>query len=92
MAEFGTAPWLLFDPVALSVCSVTAREGQWCFTVSPVLSAQRGSSVSQTHRPQHEVMALLPDVPHVMRWGCDGYIGLWHIVLLAAEYVRYLQA
>ncbi|XP_008935421.1 PREDICTED: protein KIBRA-like [Merops nubicus] len=40
MWQFGTAPWLLFDPVALGRRSVTAERvcgGSWC----PVLFAQR---------------------------------------------------
>lgn len=87
MAEFSTVPWLLFDRVALGMCSITAREGLWWFTVCPALSAQRALLVSSTHRPQHGVMTLLPDRPRAVRL-CHGSTGLWRIMLLAAGYER----
>lgn len=49
VAEFSTAPWLLFDAVALSMCSVTAREGLCWFMLCPVLSAQRAFLVYHPH-------------------------------------------
>lgn len=70
-----------------SVCSITAREGLWWFTVCPVLSAQRALLVGPTHGPQHEVMALLPDGPRAVCWGCVmdlwacGILCFWQLVM-----------
>lgn len=65
-----------FGPVALSVCSVAAREVVLGFGVCWAFCL-KGLLLSQTQGAQHTIMALLPDTPRMVRWGCDGSLGLW---------------
>lgn len=65
-----------FGPVALSVCSVAAREVVVGFGVCWAFCL-KGLLLSQTQGAQHTIVAFLPDTPRMVRWGCDGSLGLW---------------
>lgn len=62
VAWFGTAPWLLLDPLVVTMCSVSAGEGAVVFCSVSCAFCRKGPLASHS-QAQHKAMSLLPYVP-----------------------------
>lgn len=78
-----------FWPFAHSMCSVSAGEGLSCFTVSSAFCPKGSSAKSDSRAP---TPSDGPPSRQATLGLCNGSMGLWRIMLLAAGSVRYLQA